>query len=165
MPDSSLCRAVLPDCVHFSCCSPIASTSATALRLCPFQLLLPEYVRFSFFPLELLLPDCVYSNCCSLIVSTTIAAPFSCCFLIVSASTTAHRLSPLQLRFPDCNFDCVLFSCCSLIAPQPLPNVVVHLRCIVSMMVVTNLVPPPRTPTSIYHTHTDRRMHTLNLDV
>ena len=29
---------LLPDCIHFSCCSPIASTSAAAPQLRPFQL-------------------------------------------------------------------------------------------------------------------------------
>ena len=65
-PDSSLCTAaaprlrplqlLLPVCVCFSCCSPIAST-LTAPRLHPLRLLLPSYVRF---------------NCCS---PTSTAAP------------------------------------------------------------------------------------------
>ena len=85
--DSSLCRAaaprlrplqlLLPDCigplqlllpvgVHFSCCTPIVSTSAAACRLRPLQLLLPNCVRF---------------GCCSPIVST--------CSLIASACNTS----------------------------------------------------------------------------
>ena len=65
-PDSSLCsrsrplRLLLPDCVRFNCCSPIASASTAAPRLRPLQLLLAR-----LRPLQLLLPDCVRFNCCS----------------------------------------------------------------------------------------------------
>jgi len=34
-----------PDCIHFSCCSPTASTSAAVPQLRPFQLLLFECVH------------------------------------------------------------------------------------------------------------------------
>ena len=70
VPDSSLCRAAapllrpfqlqLPDCIRFSCCSPLASASAAAPRLRPLQLLLPDSVRF---------------NCSSPIASPSTAAP------------------------------------------------------------------------------------------
>ena len=63
-PDSSLCRAaapqlrplqlLFPNCVCFSCCSPIASASTAAPRLRPLQLQLPDCIRF---------------NCCSPIAS------------------------------------------------------------------------------------------------
>ena len=51
---------LLPDCVPFGCCSPIASASAAAPQLSPLQLLLPDYVCF---------------NCCSLIASTRLLLP------------------------------------------------------------------------------------------
>ena len=79
-------QLLLPDCVRFSCSSPIASASTAA----------PDCVRFSccprLCPLQLLLPNCVRFNCCS---------------LIASASTAAPRLRALQLLLPDC----VRFSC------------------------------------------------------
>ena len=89
-PDSSLCRAaaprlhqsaaphlrplrlLLPDCIRFSCCSPIASASAAAPRLHPLQRMVPDCVRFS------------------------------CCSPITSASAAAPRLRPLQLLLTDC---------------------------------------------------------------
>ena len=55
-----------------SCCSPIASASASARHL-------------QLHPLQLLLPDCVH---------------FSCCSPIAFASTAAPRLRPLQLLLP-----------------------------------------------------------------
>ena len=68
--DSSLCRAaapqlrplqlLLPDCICFSCCSPIASASTAAPRLRPLQLLLSICVRFGCCS-----PDCVRFDCCS----------------------------------------------------------------------------------------------------
>ena len=75
MPDSLL--AERPNCVRFSCCSPIASTPAATRSLHPLQLLLPDCVHFSYCsplastsavaprlrPLQLL-PDCVRFNCC-----------------------------------------------------------------------------------------------------
>ena len=71
-------QLLLATCVRFSCCSPIASTSAAAPRLRPLQLL-PDCVRFSccspipsastaaarLHVLQLLLPDCVRFDCCS----------------------------------------------------------------------------------------------------
>ena len=109
-------QLLLPTCVRFSCCSPLASASVAA-----------PWLR----PLRLLLPDCVRFNCCS---------------PIASASTAAQRLSPLQLLLPDCvrfsccspiasNLllsDCVCSDCCSPIAspgrfqPMPRPNVLEH---------------------------------------
>ena len=47
-------QLLLPDCVRFSCCSPIASVLAAAPWLCPPQLLLPR-----LHPLQLLLPNCI----------------------------------------------------------------------------------------------------------
>ena len=127
VPDSSLCRAAaprlrrlqlllparlprsvsiaaeLPSCIRFSCCSPLASTSAAALsRLRPFQLL----------------TDCVRFGCCSPIASASNLLPngvrFVCCSPIASVSTAAPRLCPFQL-FPDC----VPFGC-SAAAPRQL---------------------------------------------
>ena len=51
-------QLLLPDCIHFSHCSPIGSASAAAPQLHPLQPLFPDCVHFS-----LLLPDyveCVY---------------------------------------------------------------------------------------------------------
>ena len=73
---ASVSAALLPDCVRFSYCSPIASTST----------LLPNGVRFVccfpiasastlLRPLHLLLPDCIRFNCCSPIASASAAAP------------------------------------------------------------------------------------------
>ena len=81
-------QLLLPDYVHFSCCLPLASTSAAAApRLCPLQLL-PDCVRFNCSPiastsagaprlrlLQLLLSDCIRFNCCSPIASASTAAP------------------------------------------------------------------------------------------
>ena len=59
-----------PDCVRFSCCSPLASTSA-------LQLLLPGPIAAS---------------------ASTAAPPLpSCCSPIAPASSAARRLHPLQL--------------------------------------------------------------------
>ena len=79
-PDSSLHRAVapqlrplqlqLPNCVHFSCCSPNASDSATAPRLRLLQLQLPDCSRFSCC-------SPISYSCCSSIVSTSAAQPSS----------------------------------------------------------------------------------------
>ena len=52
-------QLLLPDCICFSCCSPIVSASAAASRL---------------YLLQLLLPDCVCFSCCSPIVSASAAA-------------------------------------------------------------------------------------------
>ena len=84
LPDCiDLLQLLLPVCVHFSRCSPIASASH-ARRLRPLQLLLPDCVRFSccspiaslqllraprLRPFQLLLPDCVRFDCCSPIAS------------------------------------------------------------------------------------------------
>ena len=55
---------LLPDCVHFSCRSPIASIRFNCM-------LLPVCVRFSYCsPLASALADCVRFNCCSPIAST-----------------------------------------------------------------------------------------------
>ena len=96
-PDSSLCRAAAPR-LHplaFSCCSPIASASASAAapRLRPLQLLF-EFPDFNSSP------DCVRFGCCSLTASTSTAAPRLRPLQlrsspIASASTAAPRLHPL----------------------------------------------------------------------
>ena len=100
-PDSSLSELLLPDCVRFSCCSPIASihfdccspfasASAAARHLCLVQLLLPDCVRFNCSPiasasadvprlrplqlllrLHLQLPDCIRFDRCSPILHTS----------------------------------------------------------------------------------------------
>ena len=44
---------LLPDGVHFVCCSPIASASTAAPRLCPLQLLLPASCSGRFQPCPL----------------------------------------------------------------------------------------------------------------
>ena len=85
-PRLHLLQLLLADCIHFSCCSPIVSTS-TAPRLHPLQLLLPDCVHFNcspiasasnaaprLHPLQLLLPDCVHFNC-SPIASASNADP------------------------------------------------------------------------------------------
>ena len=172
-PDSSLSELLLPDCVRFSCCSPIASirfdccspfasASAAARHLCLLQLLLPDCVCFNCSPfasasaaarhlclLQLLLPDCVCFNC----------SP------IVSASAVAPRLPPLHLQLPDC----VRFDCCSPIlhpsavleVSSPCPMFCNILRGVRGSMVrrsrVTSLVPPHEHSTSV--THTDTQTH------
>ena len=80
VPRFCLLQLLLPDCVRFSCCSPLASASTALPR---FQQL-PDCIRFGFFspiasastvapwlrPLQLQLPDCIRFDCCSLIAST-----------------------------------------------------------------------------------------------
>ena len=100
---TALCaELLLPNCVHFSCCS---------LRNC-------------IDPLQLLLPVCIHFSCCSLLASASAAAldciHFNCSPIAsasaatpqLSASTAAPQLHLLQLLLPDC----VRFNCCSLIA-------------------------------------------------
>ena len=131
---TALCaELLLPVCVRFSCCSPIAlirfnccspfaSTSAAALRLRPLQLLLHDYVRFNCSP-------------------------------IASASTAAPRLHSLQLllRSP------IAFACDSSPCQRsrPFPR---RIRGSVNGWVrrsrVTSLVPPHEHPTSVTHRHT-----------
>ena len=107
-----------------SCCSLIASASAAAPRLRPFQLLLATCVCFS---------------CCSPLASASAAAPdcvrFGCCSPIASASTTAPRLRPLQLLLarlrplrlllPDCMHPLAAPAGFQPI-PAPGPNVLEH---------------------------------------
>ena len=101
---------LLPDCVRFSCCSPLASASAaySPLASASAAALGPDCgIHFNCCsPLPpLLLPDCV---CCSPLASASAAAPdrvhFGCYMYspIASASTAAARLRPLQLLLPDC---------------------------------------------------------------
>ena len=126
-----------PDCVRFSCCSPIdllqlllpvcvlllASFStaqlAAAPRLRPLRLLLPDCSVP--FELQLLLPHCVRFNCSS---------------PIGSASTTAPRLhSP---AVPEDSSPCPMFFA--------------ELEIEVRRSRVTSLVPPHEHPTSVTHT-------------
>ena len=110
------CVRLLPDCVHFSCCS--------RARLHPLQLLLPVCLRF-----QLLLPDCARFSCCSPLASTSAAAPdrvhFGCYSPIASASTAAPRLRPLQLLLTrlrplrDC---CSPIACIRLLDSSPRPG-------------------------------------------
>ena len=78
--------AELLACIHFSCCSRLASASAAL--------------------------DCVHFNCFS-IASASAAAPrlrpLQLCSPMASASSVAPRLLPLQLLLPDF----VRFGCCS----------------------------------------------------
>ena len=128
-PDSSPSELLLPDCVRFSCCSPIAlirfnccspfaSASAAARHLCLLQLLLPDCVRFNCSPIASasavaprLRPPQV-----QLLLRLHLQLPdcvrFGCCSPIASASTAAPRLHPLNA--------------CSLTSSgrfQPMPNV------------------------------------------
>ena len=130
---ASVSAALLPDCVRFGYCSPIASTST----------LLPNGVRFVccspivsastlLRPLHLLLPDCIRFNCCSPIASASAAAPrlrpLQLCSPMASASSAAPRLCPLQLCSPMASASsaaprlfplqlcCIHFICCSPIA-------------------------------------------------
>ena len=69
-PIASTRHMLLAACVCFSCCSPFASASAAARCLRPLQLLLPGIgcVRFicsRLRLLQLLLPDCICFNSCS----------------------------------------------------------------------------------------------------
>ena len=111
-PDIALCaELLLPDCVHFNCCSPrdcidlfqlllssrLASASAAARCLHPLQLVL-SIASVS------IASDCVRFGCCSRL------CPLQLCSPMVSASSAAPRLRPLQLLLPDC----VRFGCCSL---------------------------------------------------
>ena len=83
VPDSSLCRAaaprlhplqlLLPDCVRFSCCLPLASASAAA-------------------------PDCVRFGCCSPIASASTAAP-----RLRPLQLLLARLRPLRLLLSACS--------------------------------------------------------------
>ena len=115
VPDSSLCRAAAPDCVRFSCCSPIASASAAA----PHAI---ASIRFNCC-CSAELPACIRFSCCSPLASASAA----CCFQLPTASrlcllrlllpdgvrfNSAPRCRPLRLLLPDCD----RFSCCSLIA-------------------------------------------------
>ena len=98
-PQLCLLQLLLPNCVHFSCCSPVVSI------------------------LQLLLPECICFSCCSLIVSTSTAVPcvrftcmllpdcvrFTCRYLIASALPAATQLCPLQLPI---RFQSLLVSVC-----------------------------------------------------
>ena len=82
-----------------SCCSPVASTSAAASRLCPLQLLLHDCV----LPCDIHASDsAIY--CSQIVSSSTTAWPRSCplplLLPIASASAAAPRSHLLQL--PHC---------------------------------------------------------------
>ena len=171
-----------------SCCSPIAYASAAAPRLRTLQLLLPDCVRFSccspiasirfklhavprFRPLQLLPTDCIPSAVARHLRSLQLLFPDFNCSPIASASAAAPRLRPLQLQLPDC----VRFNCCSPIAsastaaPRLHPLVASPVlkdssQCSrtefevqyieVRRSRVTSLVPPHEHPTSVTHGHT-----------
>ena len=106
---------LFPDCVRFSCCSPLASAP---------QLLLAACVCASAAAPG---PDCgIRFNCCSPFASAS-----SCLSPIAPASSAARRLHPLQLLLPIASTlaatprlrplqlllpDYVSFDCCSPIA-------------------------------------------------
>ena len=95
LPRSASISAELPSCIRFSCCSPLASTSAAALDCVrtPFQLL----------------PDCIRFGCCSPIASASNLLP-----TMAFASSAAPRLRPFQLLLPDC----VRFNCFPIASPS-----------------------------------------------
>ena len=62
---SDSAQLLLPNCIHFNCCSTIVSAPATAPRLCLPQLLLPYHDRLSYCQL----PNCIQFSCCSPVVS------------------------------------------------------------------------------------------------
>ena len=121
-PDSSPSELLLPDCIHFSCCSPIAlihfnccspfvSASAAARHF--------TCVCFSCYspiasvstaprlrPLRLLLLDRVHRkfNCCSGFTCSRSARNqgAACSSPIACASAAAPRLRLLRLLLPDC---------------------------------------------------------------
>ena len=139
---TALCaELLLPDCVHFSCCSPdcirspIASASAAAPQFscCSPDFIRSPIVRFSccspiqpiasalrLRPLWVLLPDCTRFNCCSPI------------------ATAAPRLHPLQLLLPDCSP-----SCSSLLSNSQIFFIEFKVQQIeVRRSYITSLVPP-----------------------
>ena len=69
-------QLLLAACVRFSCCSSIASASATAHHLHPLQPVASTSTAPWLRPLRLLLPDCDHFDCCFLIAS---ACNPSCC--------------------------------------------------------------------------------------
>ena len=114
---TALCaKLLLPDCVSFSYCSPIASASAAA------RYLRSPFASASTAPqlhlLQLLLAACVCFKCYSPIASASTAplhcVRFSCCspIALIHFNCSSPYLRPLQLLLHDC----VRFSCCSLIA-------------------------------------------------
>ena len=84
---------LLPDCVRFSCCSPIASLVTAVRRFHPLLAASLTCVRFG----------------CSFPIST---APRSIACASAAAPARAPRLRPLQQQLPDC----VRFGCCSPMA-------------------------------------------------
>ena len=90
-PDSSPSKLLLPDCVRFSCCSPIASIH---FNCCSLFVSASDAARHLCL-LPLLLPDCVHFNC----------SP------IASASAVAPRLRPLHLLL-RLHLQLVRFDCC-----------------------------------------------------
>ena len=93
------CVCLPPDCVRFSCCSPLASASSLRISRC-------SRAQLHHF------------NCCSPFVSASSCAPrlgppqlllharrlrpLQLLLRIASASATAPRLGPLRLLLPDC---------------------------------------------------------------
>ena len=137
MPDSSLCRVLLPD-------------------LHPLQLLLPDCVRCS--PLASasslqLLPDCIRFGCCSAIAIASTAAPRLC---------PLQLLLPDHVRFDCCSLPSACSpSCSGRFQPMPGPNVLEHSsqssRFKYERSRVTSLDPPHEHPTSVTHRQTHTR--------
>lgn len=124
-----LLQLLLPDCIYFSCCSLITSTSAAASSLCSLQLLHPDCTHLNCWSpiasssaatpgldlLQLLLHDCVHFCCSTSQIFSILASPLlhplqlflpncvclGCCSLTVSASAAAPQLSELWLLH-DC---------------------------------------------------------------
>ena len=82
---SRVARLNAPDCIRFSCCSPIVSASAAAPWLCPLPRLHPLY---------LLLPDCIHFTYYSPIASTSPTTPRLCPLSTCDhAHTVQHTIS------------------------------------------------------------------------
>ena len=134
-------QLLLPDCVRFSCCSPLASASAAAPRLRPLEpsaaapgpRLLNCCSPIILRPLRLLLPDCVRFNCCS------------------------SRLRPLRLLHAPRLHPLV---------PPAVPALALEhssrssVYSEVRRSRVTSLVPPHEHPTSVTHRQTHTHTHT-----
>ena len=113
-PRLCLLQLLLPDCVRFDYCSPIAFATSLSFAyvsnwhqtaLCAKLSAASRLPNRSastaaprLRPLQLLLLDCVRFSCCSPIRNCV----YFNCSPIVSASTAAPRLRPLRLLLPDC---------------------------------------------------------------
>ena len=79
-PQLCLLQLLLPNCIHFGCCSPITSASTCC----------------SFCSLQLLLPNCVHFSCCFLTASSSAAAP-RVCQLVITQSYTQYKVQNSRL--------------------------------------------------------------------